>query len=74
MSFSAFIVMAARACAIRLPRYRAMILLLLILNFVVWLKVSTDLFFIFALLLSADIIQEDSGERELIGEDIIVRG
>ena len=73
LAFTTFIVISARACMKRLPKYRSMILLLLILSFVVWLKVSTDLFFIFALLLCVDIIQEDSGERKLIKEDIIVK-
>ena len=73
LSFTTFIVMSARACMVRLPKYSSMVLILLILGFVVWLKVSTDLFFIFALLLCVDIIQEDSGERKLIKEDIIVK-
>jgi len=70
-AFTTFILMSARACIIRLPRYRMMILLLVFLNFVVWLKVSTDLFFIFALLFSVDIMQEDSGKHRFISEDII---
>ena len=64
--------MSAGACIIRLSKYKTPILLLLILNFVIWMKVSTDLFFIFAMLLSTDFVEEDSGEREFIEEDIIV--
>lgn len=72
-AFASFIIMSARACFVRLPKYKLMILLLLLLNFVVWIKVSTDLFFIFALLLSVDIIQEDTGARKLLSEDIKVK-
>lgn len=72
LAFSIFIVMSARACIIRLSKYKTLILLLLILNFVIWMKVSTDLFFIFAMLLSTDFVEEDSGEREFIEEDILV--
>lgn len=73
LSFATFIVMSARACIKRLPLQKALIILILILNFVVWLKVSTDLFFIFALLLSVDIIREDFGKAPLTDNDIIVK-
>ena len=60
VSFSFFIVKAGIICAKRLPNYKTMIYALVLLNFIVWLKVATDLFFIFALLYSVDrISQED---------------
>lgn len=51
IAFSAFMCKAAQMTIARFKEYRMMILLLLLVHFVVWLKVSTDCFIIFALLL-----------------------
>jgi len=71
IAFSVFIIVAGLVCARRLPRYKSLIVLLVVLNFIVWMKVSTDLFFIFALLYSVDAVREDK-EDELLSEDDIV--
>lgn len=51
IAFSVFMCKAAQIAIERFKEYRMMILLLLVVHFVVWLKVSTDCFLIFALLL-----------------------
>ena len=50
-AFSIFMCKAAQMAMDRFREYRTMILLLLLVHFVVWLKVSSDCFVIFALLL-----------------------
>ena len=59
-AFSAFMCKAAQMAIARFKECKAMILLLLLVHFVVWLKVSTDCFLIFALLLC--IPKEDNEE------------
>ena len=58
-AFSLFIFRAAKNCAKNLPGQKALIYLLLLINFIVWLKVSTDIFLVFALLLN---IESDENE------------
>ena len=60
VAFSAFMCKAAQMAIERFKEYKIMILLLLLVNFLVWLKVSTDCFLIFALLLC--IPKEDNEE------------
>lgn len=52
--FSLYICKAVKICIHRFPTGKILLLLLGILNFIVWFKVSTDIFLIFALLLVAD--------------------
>lgn len=54
LAFSCYILKAVGICIERFPSQKVVLLLLGVLNFVVWLKVSTDIFLIFALLLVAD--------------------
>lgn len=60
VAFSAFMCKAALMAIERFKEYKIMILLLLLVNFIVWFKVSTDCFVIFALLLC--IPKEDNEE------------
>lgn len=57
IAFSAFIIQAGIICASFLPKYRAMCIGLILLNFIIWLKVSTDIFFIFALLYNLSLLK-----------------
>ena len=41
----------ASVCATRLSRYKSLFFLLLLLNFIVWFKVASDIFLVFALFL-----------------------
>lgn len=60
ITFSIFMCKAAQMAIERFKEYRMMILLLLLVHFIVWLKVSSDCFVIFALLLC--IPKEDNDE------------
>jgi len=52
--FSVFFVYNAVSCAYRFPSYKTFFAGLLLLGFIVWLKVATDLFVIYALLYCID--------------------
>lgn len=51
LAFSAFLIKAAIVCSKKIPHSGIVMLLLLLTNFIVWLKVSTDIYLVFALLL-----------------------
>lgn len=52
--FAGFILQVGKSCIKKMPQYKDLFLLLLAVNFIVWFKVSTDIFLIFALLLFLD--------------------
>ena len=54
IAFSLFICNAAALCIRRFPDKKILFLFLLLVNFIVWLKVSTDIFLIFALFLAME--------------------
>lgn len=56
----AFIFKAGQACFKNLPGYKLMFALLLLANYVIWFKVSTDIFLVFALFL---MVRSDEEER-----------
>ncbi len=47
-TFSLFFVKTCQVCADRIKEYRDMFIIFLMINFIVWLKVSTDIFVVFA--------------------------
>lgn len=47
-AFSVFMIKTCQVCVKRFWNYRYLFLLILALNFIVWLKVSTDIFLVFA--------------------------
>lgn len=57
-----FIIYAAKICISKFPTYKLMFVFILLINFIVWFKVSTDLLVIFAFFLS--ISQNDNEEYE----------
>lgn len=59
LAFSLFFVVVAKECIQLLPSYKMLILFVLLLGFVVWLKVATDVFLVFALLLCVGNMQDD---------------
>lgn len=59
-AFSYFFVTVAKNCIRKLPEYKMLILFILILGFIIWLKVATDVFLIFALLLCIADLQDDA--------------
>lgn len=61
ITFSLFFVKVCQVCASKLKPYRDMFIIFLLINFIVWLKVSTDIFLVFApfLCLAASTNEED---------------
>lgn len=51
IAFSLFFVIVAMECVYALKEHKVLILLILLLGYVIWLKVATDVFLVFALLL-----------------------
>lgn len=54
----------ARTCARRFPRYSKMFMLVLAINMIVWLKVSTDIFLVFAIFLCISKEENDTYEKQ----------
>ena len=55
MTFIIYFIKVTQVCIDRFKAYRAMFVLLLLVNFIGWLKVSTDIFLVFALFLCVDL-------------------
>ncbi len=64
LAISAVMAYAAFSSAKRLPKYRVPILLVLLANFVIWLKVSTDLFPALALIFCVAMLVGEADEEE----------
>lgn len=64
--FSSFFLQVGRSCIQRIPQHKQLIFLLLVVNFVVWFKVSTDIFLVFALLFFLDEETEDKMQDLLL--------
>lgn len=64
LAFSCFLISVAKECINVLPNYKLMILFILLLGFIVWLKVSTDVFLIFALLICIGNMQDAHQQLE----------
>ena len=69
VTFISYFFKVARSCAQRFPKYATMFLLVLAINMIVWLKVSTDIFLVFAIFLC--ISKEDNDEYEKSYENLI---
>lgn len=64
LAFAYFIFYATKLCIRRFPNYKMMFVLILLLNYVVWLKVASDLFSVIALFLC--VMQDDNEEYETV--------
>ena len=64
LAFSYFLIMVAKECILLLPKHRMLILFILLLGFVIWLKVATDVFLVFALLLCIGNMQDETPQME----------
>ncbi len=62
VTFVFYFFKVAKACVGRFPKYTTMFWLVLAINMIVWLKVSTDIFLVFAIFLC--ISKEDNEEYE----------
>lgn len=52
------------ACIVRFPKYTTMFWLILAINMIVWLKVSTDIFLVFAIFLCVNKEENDAYEKQ----------
>ena len=62
VTFSTFIIKTGQICMRKFPAYKQLFLMILAINFIVWFKVSTDIFLAFALFLM--ISKEDNEAYE----------
>lgn len=71
MLFITYFCKVAQACMSFFPRYRVMFLMVLAVNFIGWLKVSTDIFPVFAAFLAVALIMrhDKSGEEDNESEE-----
>lgn len=68
LAFSFFMFMSCMVCVRRFKSMQYMFLVLLALNFIVWLKVSTDIFLVFALFLCISKEENDAYEERMLQE------
>ena len=75
VTYMGFFIYACKDCIKKFPYDKTLFLLLLLLNFIVWFKVSTDIFQFFALFIAASTmyIHDDvtNASRTLSDADII---
>lgn len=64
ITFMTFFIKVTQYCIESLPYYKRIFVLLLMANFVIWFKVSTDIFLIFALFLCVGNMQDDPQQLE----------
>lgn len=65
ISFAIFFVMVTMGCCFNYPRYKVLFLLIVGLNFLIWVKVSSDLFSVLAMFLIMPALQtNESGVKE----------
>lgn len=62
--FSFFMLKVGQVCAHKFPDKKLLFVLLLLVHFIVWAKVSSDLFLVFALFLCFDSTEEDQYKLE----------
>ena len=62
--FALFLITVARECIVLLPDYKHLILFVLLLGFVIWLKVATDVFLALALFLCIGNMQDETPQLE----------
>ena len=63
-TFIFYFVKVARTCAKRFPKYATMFMLVLAINMIVWLKVSTDIFLVFAIFLCVSREENETYEKQ----------
>lgn len=69
IAFSLFMIKASKVCMNRFASYKSLFFVILLLNFIVWFKVSTDIFLVFALFLCID-----KDESQITGQKILLCG
>lgn len=64
IAFSVFLIGCCETCMKLFPEDKWLFVLILLIGFIIWLKVSTDMFLFFALFLAMDPEKEDEDEAE----------
>lgn len=67
VAFSTFMCYATKICVDAFKNYKWLFLLILATNFIVWFKVSTDLFVIFAPFLALSAIEQPKRDESVVG-------
>lgn len=65
IAFSLFMIRSAKICISKFPKQSTCFLFLIILNFAIWFKVSTDIFLVFALFICMNAEVADETEQKL---------
>lgn len=63
VTFSLFFVKVCQVCANRIKEYKYMFIIFLLINFIVWFKVSTDIFVVFAPFLCLSALKNEEGQE-----------
>lgn len=71
MAFSLFMYKVALVCMNRFTSYRSLFFVILLLNFAVWFKVSTDIFLVFALFLCMTGTEEQMVKQEPLSDKLV---
>lgn len=66
IAFSLYFIKAAQICANSFKKYQLMFYILALVNFIVWIKVATDIFIVFAPFLCLAFMTEKDKDNELI--------
>lgn len=69
LSFVFFIIYSTRLCVRAFPEYKIMLFFILLVGLVVWLKVSTDIFLVFALFICLSVMQSSDKDRKDVTEN-----
>lgn len=72
IAFSLFMIKTGKVCMNRFASYRSLFFVILLLNFIVWFKVSTDIFLVFALFLCIDKDDEQFAEQKSLENNVIL--
>lgn len=71
MAFSLFMYKVAQICMNRFTAYRSLFFVILLLNFAVWFKVSTDIFLVFALFLCMTETEDQMVKQEPLSDKLV---
>lgn len=71
IAFGIFMMKASNVCMNRFASYRSLFFVILLLNFVVWFKVSTDIFLVFALFLCLDKDDDQMAVQKSLEKNVI---
>ncbi len=71
IAFSLFMYKVAQVCMNRFASYRSLFFVILLLNFAVWFKVSTDIFVVFALFLCITDTEDQMVKQEPLSDELM---